>query len=371
MAQQEFTERLFGETGPLSSFRDRVTGSNTIGNSPTFWRALAVLCLILVVYPLVMDPYTVSNRANLLSYTLLALSLGIIWGYTGIFSFGQVAFFGVAGYVYGIVAINIAHPLGTVVAFAIAVLVAMLFALVLGYFMFYGGVNDVYVAIITLAVTLVLQTFMAGTAGPQWAIGDAQLGGFNGMTNIPNLAVGINDTVLVFEDTIFYYLVLLLVAVAYLGLRVLVNSKYGYTLVAIREQEDRTELFGYNTKFIKLQVFTLGGLLAGVSGVLYASWGNYISPQVFGLTFAALPVIWVAVGGRKSILGAIVGAYAIQLFSQELAYSIPSIATIILGATLLVVILVFPEGAVPRIHEQLLPYLDQFSDRLNRWKQKS
>lgn len=350
---QEFEDRLIGGQGRFAALRDRLEGPNTIGNSPMFWRTTALIGIILVVYPLLRNPYTVSNRANILSFVLLGLSLGIIWGYTGIFSFGQVAFFGVSGYIYGIVAINVAHPMGTMLGVLVAVATSVIFALTLGYFMFYGGIGNVYVAIITLAVTLVLQTFMAGTAGSEWAIGDAHLGGFNGMTNIPNLAVGTGDAVLVFEGMWYYYLVVALVAIAYLGLRALVNSDYGYVMVAIREQEERTELFGYNTRLIKLLIFGLGGALAGMSGVLYASWGNFISPGVFSLSYASLPVIWVAVGGRKTLLGAVSGSFVVQLFSQRLAYSIPSVATIILGATLLLVILVFPEGAIPQLHERL------------------
>ncbi|MFC7173686.1 hypothetical protein ACFQL0_10675 [Haloplanus litoreus] len=210
------------------------------------------------MYPALRTTYYVSNTAFLLASAFLGLSLGLVWGYAGIFSFGQVAFYGVAGYTFGVVSINITGPLGTVAGMAVAVFVAAAFAFLIGYFMFYGGVSDVYVAIITLAVTLVLNTFMGQTAGDEWAIGAARLGGFNGMTEIPSLALGVGGTAVRIADVPYYYFVVGTLLLTYLGLRVLVNSDIGYVMVGIRENEERTELFGYDTQRVKLGTFTLG-----------------------------------------------------------------------------------------------------------------
>lgn len=332
----------------IQRVRDRLEGPHTLGNSRTFWVGFILFVGLLAIYPLIRSSYYVSNVAYLLISVFLGLSLCLVWGYTGIFSFGQVAFYGIAGYIYGIVSINIAGTPGTVAGFVVAVALSSLFASILGYFMFYGGVSDVYVAIITLAVTLVLNTFMGQTAGEEWAVGDARLGGFNGMTSIPELTAGTSV-----PDVFFYYLVVSLLVVTYLGLRILVNSNFGYVMVAIRENEDRTELFGYNTQLAKLLIFTFSGGLAGVGGVLYASWGNYIDPDVFGLTFAALPIIWVAVGGRKWLAGAIIGTFSVTYISQQLSIVSGQYALVVLGAMLLLVILVLPEGFVPRLYDKL------------------
>lgn len=347
MSEQSAVSGQRTETDPgfLSRLRDRLEGPHTYGQSREFWFGFGVVVLLAVLYPAVRSSYMVSNTAYLLLSTFLGLSLCIVWGYTGIFSFGQVAFYGLAGYTFGIVGINLSGTVGVVGGILAAVVVASLFALALGYFMFYGGVSDVYVGIVTLVTTLVLNTFMGQTAGESWAIGSARLGGFNGMTNIPSIALG----PIVFTDVLFYYLVLFLLLFVYLGLRVLVNSNFGYVMVSIREDIDRTETFGYNTRFVQLLVFTLGGALASLSGVLYASWGGYISPSVFGLTFAAYPIIWVATGGRKSLVGAILGTYAISYVSQQLSITSGQYALFILGALLLVAILGLPEGVIPRI----------------------
>jgi branched-chain amino acid transport system permease protein len=146
-------------------------------------------------------------------------------------------------------------------------------------------------------------------------------------------------------------LVLVAVLATYLGLRLLVNGRFGYAMVAVREDEDRTEMLGYNVRKIKLLVFTLAGAIAGLSGVLYVTWGNYISPDRFGITFATLPVVWVSVAGRKSLLGAVVGAVVIEFFRQQLAVTGSEFAIVVVGVALLAVILFLPDGAIPRLHD--------------------
>ena len=305
-----------GLAGSLARVRAALEGPNTVGNSRPFWVGFAVVLVALLAYPSVMGSYAASNLSLFLLYALLGLSLAVVWGYTGILSFGQVAFFGIAGYAFGVISVNVPTPLGITLGVLGGVAVGGLVATSLGYFMFYGGVRDVYVTIITLVSTLVLHTFMAQTAGDEWSVGAAALGGSNGMPTIPTLALGVGPVSVTVTDVSFYFLVLGLLVATYLGLRVLVNSDYGRVMVAVREDEDRTRMFGYDVRRVKLLVFAFGGMLAGLSGVLYASWGQYVHPGMFSLTFAALPVVWVSVGGRKTLVGAIVATVLIERFSQ-------------------------------------------------------
>jgi branched-chain amino acid transport system permease protein len=334
-------------SGPLGRLAAALTGPNTMGNSRRFWYGFVVATLLLLAFPLYMLETAVTNMSQYLSLVLLALSLAVVWGYTGVLSFGQVAFFGVAGYTFGVVGINFPGPAGTMAALVVAVGVAALFALVLGYFMFYGGVSDVYVTIMTLVVVLVLQTFLDQTAGDFWTIGDAALGGFNGMPGIPDLAFGFGGTALVLSDDVLFYAALLAVLGTYLGLRVLLNSDFGRVMVAIREDPDRTEMLGYDVKRVKLLVFTFGGALAGLGGVFYVTYMNYISPSQFSLTAASLPVIWVAVGGRKTLLGPIVATVLIERLGLFLSVNVGDWAFVINGLLLLVIVLLLPEGLVP------------------------
>lgn len=332
----------------LRSAFSALNGPNTYGNGRAFWTAFAVGLVAVFAYPMFVGSYSAGQATLYLLYGFLGLSLCFIWGYCGVLSFGQVAFFGVAGYAFGVVTLNFGAE-ATVPAALAGVVIATVVAAALGYFMFYGGVRDVYVAIVTLAFTLVMYTFMAQTAGREWAIGDARLGGFNGMPGIPNITLGGTS----FSGATFYYLVAVLLLVTYLGLRVLVNSRYGRIMVAVREDEDRAEMLGYNVKLVKFVVFTFGGTLAGFSGVLYASWGNFIDPSVFALSFAALPIVWVSVGGRESLIGAVAATFGVQRLDQELAATGSEWALVIIGALLLFVIMFMPKGAVP--------YLDRYA----------
>ena len=354
----------------LSRIRGLFEGPNTIGNSTPFWIAFAAAVVGLAAYPQLTDPFTIRLTTRYLAVAFLALSLCFVWGYCGVLSFGQVAFFGVAAYTFGAIGINFSSATGITAAVVGAILVGTAFAAVLGYFMFYGGVRDVYVTIITLVVALVLHTFMAQTAGSEWAIGDARLGGFNGMTDIPDLPVDTVGAVIPLEFTeitIFYYVVLLTLVATYLGLRVLVNSRFGMTMVAVREDEERTATFGYNVPFIKLVTFTIGGALAAVGGVFYASWGNFIDPGVFAIGFAALPVVWVSVGGRESLLGAIGATLLIERMRTGLSDGVagvigPEWALVIVGGLLLFVILVMPAGVAPSLERAGQRILDRGSD---------
>lgn len=337
----------------LNRIRERLEGPNTYGNSLSFWGGFVVIVALLAVYPQTTDPYTIIQTSRYFALAFLGLSLCFIWGYAGILSFGQVVFFGVSAYAFGVIGINLSSALGISIAIIGAIFIGTAAAAVLGYFMFYGGVRDTYVTIITLVVALVLKTFMTQTAGSEWAIGEAQLGGLNGMTNIPDLTLGIGTVGIIFDRAAFYYALFAALVVTYLGLRVLVNSSFGMTMVAIREDETRTTTFGYNVPLFKLITFTIGGALAAVGGVFYATWGNYIDPSVFGIAFAALPVVWVSVGGRESLLGAIGATFVIERLRTELTSGIGPLgsewALIVVGGLLLGVIMFMPSGVVPTV----------------------
>lgn len=298
---------------------------------------------------LVLSDFQKVTFAVWIIYGLLALSLELVWGQAGIFSFGQTAFFGVAAYGYGILAINWSPATGeTVTAMAVAVVVAAGLAAALGYFMFYGKVGDVYVAIITLAATLVLLEVMSSTAGPQYHVGAALLGGYNGMTNIPSMEFGVpgypGDQMSA-PDT--YLFVVILAGLAVLAVHLLLRSGFGRVVAAVRENELRTELLGHDVRRVKLIVFTVAGAVAGLAGAAFAGWGNFMNPAPFSLPAAALVVIYVLVGGRGRLAGAFVGAIVVQWLSNTLGSVLPNSTTLVLGAILIAVVLLIPSGLVP------------------------
>jgi branched-chain amino acid transport system permease protein len=336
------------EKGRLARWLARLEGPQTMGRGWAFWLLVVLVVAAAAIYPLFADGWTVGNAAYFLVWTFMAMGLGLVWGYAGSLSFGQTAFFGLAGYAYGVLTLNVGGAYGfTLVALVLSVLLAALFAAVLGYFMFYGRIRGVFVGIVTLSVTLVFETFMAQTAGPQWTIGSARLNGFNGMSGMPPLTIPwVGGDIELYADTPLYYVLLALTVVAYLGLRILVNSPFGNVLVAIRENPERAEMLGYDIRYYQLLAFVVGGALAGLSGVLYTAWGQYITPNSMGLTAAALPVVWVAVGGRRDVTATLVGTLLVLTLFQQLTIYGSQYALVAMGILLVLVVLLAPEGVV-------------------------
>ncbi|AWM00521.1 branched-chain amino acid ABC transporter permease [Bradyrhizobium amphicarpaeae] len=334
-------------TGFLSLFR-RLEGPQTVGRGPAFWGLFAVVLAVALAYPLVSDGYTVGNTVYFFVWVFIALSLCLIWGYGGSLSFGQTAFFGIAGYGYGILTINFGSAYGfTLVALVAAVAIAALFAVLLGYFMFFGRIAGVFLGIVTLAVTLMLERFMAQTAGPEWRIGSARLNGFNGMSGMPPLTIPWpGGPIVLFADVGLYYFVLGLLIFVYLGLRILMNSSFGNVIVAIRENPERAEMLGYDVRKYQLITFVIGAALAGLSGVLYTVWGQYITPSSMGMTAAALPLIWVAVGGRSDLTSTVIGTLMVLAAFQALTIYGSQYALVFMGVLLVLTVLIAPNGLV-------------------------
>jgi len=337
----------------------RLEGPQTLGQGPWFWAGAAVVLALAIVYPLLQDSYTVGNTVYFFNWTFMALGLCLIWGYGGALSFGQTAFFGIAGYAYGIITLDFGADFGmTIWALVAAVAIAAVAAAVLGYFLFFGRISGVFLGIVTLAVTLVLERFMAQTAGPEWHVGAARLNGFNGMNGMPPLTIpwpGSNDPLVLAPDVPLYYVVLGLMVATYLTLRILVNSSFGNVLVAIRENPHRATMLGYDVRKYQLAIFVIGSALAGLSGVLYTSWGQYITPSSMGLTAAALPIIWVAVGGRRDLTTTLLGTIVLIGGFQALTVYGSQYALVIMGALLVLTVLLAPDGLITAL--ALLPGL--------------
>ena len=323
-------------------------GPQTLGRGQGFWTVVVLAIALASIYPVFADAWTVGNAAYFMVWTFMAMGLGIIWGYAGALSFGQTAFFGVAGYAYGVLTINIGSAYGfTLIAVLLSVGLATLFALLIGYFMFYGRISGVFIGIVTLSVTLVLETFMAQTAGPEWRIGEARLNGFNGMSGMPPLTIPwFRGDIVLYPGVGLYYFLLALVIVCYLSLRILLNSRFGNVLVAIRENPHRAEMLGYDIRRFQMLAFGLSGALAALSGTLYTAWGQYITPSSMGLTAAALPIVWVAVGGYRDITATLLGTLIVLSVFQNLTIYGSQYALVVMGALLLITVLVAPQGLV-------------------------
>lgn len=292
-----------------------------------------------------LELYTLLSVTVFLVMGLLSLSLAFIWGYGGILCFGQAAFFGLGAYTYAICAINWGDSTWAVL---LAVLLPTLFALLLGYVIFYGGVSDVYLGAITLAVSLVLFNWVNSTAGSEYHIGEALLGGFNGIPSVPTLNLPFQPDAILSPEAIFMVTAGCL-ALCYVLLKFTLLSRFGKTVVAIRENEQRAGLLGYNVPAHKLATFAIGAAIAGLAGCLYVNWGAFVSPGVFSISQSAQIIIWVIVGGRGTLIGPVMSCILLQWMVTRLGAQQTVDVNLVLGVILAVFVLLIPGGLLPTL----------------------
>jgi branched-chain amino acid transport system permease protein len=307
------------------------------------WGWLAAWAVAMALLPAVIaDTHTLT----LLSITAIAaLSLALMWGYAGILSFGHAAYFGLGAYTYAIAAVNLGESTGPLL---LAVLVPAAAAAIIGAMMFWGRIGDVYLGVITLVVSLILFKFMNATAGDAYRIGDARLGGFNGIPGFPILNVPGDPSQQVY-GTPFYYVVAASLVLCYLLARWILSTSFGRTLIGIRENELRVELLGYDVPAYKTAIFTIGAAMAGLAGAYFAMWAEIVTPGVFALGMSAEMIIWVIAGGLGTLIGPMVGAAALTLLKLLLGEQTVIDNSLVLGAIMVVVVLLIPRGIVPTV----------------------
>lgn len=295
-----------------------------------------------VVLPGALELFVLLNATIWAAMALLALSLAFAWGAGGILCFGQTAFFGLGGYAYAVAGIDLGDG---ALAVPIALGVATLAAAALGWLMFYGRVGDVYMGVITLTVTLILFKFANSTAGEQWHIGAAPLGGFNGIPQTPPLNWPGDPSSPLPPEAVFQ-LAILCLAGCYAMVKLVLLTRFGRVAIAVRENELRAELLGYDVRAHRLGVFTLGGGMAGLAGVLFANC-VFVSPSMFSLAYAGQVVIWVLVGGIGTYVGPMVACVALQALAAW-AGTVPGFdPNLLLGGVLLLAVLAVPAGLQP------------------------
>ncbi|RXK08697.1 urea ABC transporter permease subunit UrtC [Halarcobacter ebronensis] len=308
--------------------------------------------------------YTVTLLGKYLAFALLALALDLVWGYIGILSLGHGAFFSLGGYamgmylmrqigdrgVYGnpelpdfMVFMNLKelpwfwygfdNPIFTML---MIVLVPGLLAFIFGYLAFRSRVTGVYLSIITQAMTYALMlAFFRNDMG---------FGGNNGLTDFKDI-LGFDLSA---DTTRISLLIVSFLAlfVGYLIARFIINSRLGRVCIAIRDAESRTRFIGYKVEQYKLFIFVVSAAMAGVAGALYVPQVGIINPNVFSPLFSIELVIWVAIGGRGTLYGAIVGAFIVNYASTYFTSALPEVWLYALGGLFVVVTLFLPKGVV-------------------------
>jgi urea transport system permease protein len=352
-------------TGPLIRSLDR--------GATWFLLLLAAIAIVVPALNLLLPPsspfhvptYLVSLFGKYVCYALLALSIDLIWGYCGILSLGHGAFFALGGYAMGMYLMRqigtrgvYAHPIlpdfmvflnwpelpvywygfqHFAYAALMVVLVPGALAFVFGWFAFRSRVTGVYLSIITQALTFALMLgFFRNNFG---------FGGNNGLTDFKDI-LGFNVQAQGTRAALFAVSVIALM-LGFLICRAIVTSKLGKVLVAIRDAESRTRFLGYRVESYKLFVFTLSACMAGIAGALYVPQVGIINPSEFSPANSIEAAIWVAVGGRGTLTGAIVGAVLVNYAKTTFTTGwLAPYWLFVLGGLFIAVTLLLPRGVV-------------------------
>lgn len=337
-----------------------------------FLGALAFVAIIVPFLNLVVPPssafhlsgYGITLTGKYLCYALLALSVDLIWGYCGILSLGHGAFFALGGYAIGMYLMREIGPRGVYgnpvlpdfmvflnykslpwfwhgfnhFAFALLMMIVVpgCLALAFGWFAFRSRVTGVYFSIITQALTYALMlAFFRNDMG---------FGGNNGFTDFKDI-VGFD----LHSERVHLVLLLITVvmlAVSYIVCRSIVSSRAGRVIRAIRDAESRTRFLGYRVESYKLWVFVFSAVIAGIAGALYVPQVGIINPSEFSPLNSIEAVIWVAVGGRGTLYGAVAGAVLVNYAKTYLTTTIPDAWYYVLGALFVMVTLFLPRGII-------------------------
>lgn len=302
-------------------------------------RLEAILLLGLVAVPLVSgDSFLVDRLGRYFLFAAFAVSVDLIWGYGGMFSFGHAAFFGGGGYVVGLLTTHDAAflPVPLWAALIGAVVAAVLFAFGLSYFVFSGrgALRGVDFAVVTLAVAVVAER--ATNAG------GSLTGGQNGI--LMSSSLGIPGLVSLQQGHGFYALAAVLLVATYVGVRWFLRTRTGLILRGIRENEDRIDLLGYDVPAIKRRAFVLSAAIAALAGAIFYVHEGIVSPGAVGVGSSTLVLLWVVLGGRGTILGPILGAIVLSYLTATLSGTLLDTWLVVIGVILVAVILVLPSG---------------------------
>jgi ABC-type branched-subunit amino acid transport system permease subunit len=270
---------------------------------------------------------------------IFALSVDLIWGYGGLFTFGHAAFFGGGGYLVGMLTTHDAWllPLPLGVAMALAIAGGALFALAMSYFVFSGrsALRGVEFAVVTLAVAVMAER-LANAGG-------SISGGQNGI--LMEAKLEIPGLISLHRGIGFYWLAAALLLAAYLVLKRFVRSHAGLILRGVRGNEDRIDLLGYDVPRVKRRTFVASGALAAFAGSIYYTQFGIVSPAAVGVGASTLVLLWVLLGGRGTLLGPIVGAILLPHLTNMLSSGgLLDVWLVIVGAILVGVILILPSG---------------------------
>ena len=322
-----------------------------------------LLAFAFFVLPAILSQFRLNLFGRYFSLAIVALGIDLIWGYTGLLSLGQGIFFALGGYAIAMHLLLVTNNDFTtganglpkffenygvdnlpffwqpfwsfpVTLIAIWIIPALIAGLV-GYLIFRNRIKGVYFSIITQATLMVFYHFFNGQ--------QKLVNGTNGLktstTELFGMIVGSDDA-----QIVFYRITLVLLPLAYLLCKFLTSGRFGDALIGIRDDEARVRFTGFNPVPFKVMVFLVAGGLAGISGALYTVQSGIVSPQYMAISMSIEMVIWVAVGGRGTLIGPIIGAVLVNYLRSLVSEALPEAWLFVQGGLFIFVVVLMPDG---------------------------
>lgn len=318
------------------SHKARVSGRRNVPG-----RGLLVIgglvVLLLAVGPLLFGTYLLNILIQAFFFSIVAVTVDILWGYTGYLTFGQSAFFGIGAYSAGLVFTHGGFSAGYVLlALGAAIAVTAAVAALLGWLSFYRGASPFFATVMSLVLPIVLSQLLL--SGGEWT------GSSSGLTGYPTFDLSF---------AAWYWIagaaLLIIATLAWLFVR----SDGGRVLAAIRDNESRCSYLGINTSLVKIILLIATAVIAGLAGFGYGSFSGVVAPELTGFILGTQLIIWVALGGRGTLWGPVTGALLINVGTSYLSSSMPFAWQLILGAAFVTVIVLLPQGLMPLLLKPL------------------
>jgi branched-chain amino acid transport system permease protein len=295
--------------------------------------ALAAGLIAALAGPAVLDKYAETILTQAFAFAAVAVTVDVLWGYTGILSWGQSAFFGIGAYSVGLFFSHVDDgPLASAEAVILAVAGAAALGGLVAWLSFAGRVTGFYVAVVTLALPVaIVQLILSG---------GTFTGSSSGLSGYPTPDLDLGQW---YQVTALFLLAVLAAAF------VVVRSDVGRILIAIRESEERCRYLGINTPALKIVLFAACGAVAALAGTLYAASADVVATQLADFVLGTQMVIWVALGGRGTLIGGVAGAIAINAISAVLGGNLPYLWLLIIGLVFVIVVVYMPQGFLPAL----------------------
>jgi ABC-type branched-subunit amino acid transport system permease subunit len=294
----------------------------------------------LLVLPWLVESWRLIDVSIYLTYAMLAASLAFVWGHVGLLCLGQAVFFGLGAYAMSFVTMGMVpgleHITSSYVGLVAAVLVPAVAGALIGWFVFSAkGLHGAFFGVVTLAIAVVAEKLFVN-----WSFA----GGLNGLIGVPSFMPVPGDTGEVTNEYAIYAIAVAALVGTIVLYRMVQRSDFGLILASIRSRESRTLAFGFDTARLKTLAFALAAGVSGLAGALFVTQFNFASPTLIGFNLSAEALIWVALGGRRSVVTAALGAIGFRALEANLSGVVGDTWLLMVGALFILAVLVAPNG---------------------------